>query len=519
VQASSGPPNVDVLRSDLFAVTALPPAPATIGLLPLHVAPQNGEALASWILRLSLALRLSPLALGRMAFGVDATVDPEWWRRPSAATLGLIARKSGVSTHELAGMTFTSWASARGDETPQRFCGRHSSAPALPRSRSDRRMNICPQCLAEDRCGYLRLQWLNGWAGICPKHRSVLTGHCPSCRCVRRIAGLNAREPVDLTICWKCGAKLIGAAGDPADPSALRLQDILVAGKQSNRTELPGAGRLDWPTTMALIDVLLGIVWMDTKRKYRARLFARIANDLDLGEHNVWSTNYGGLLILAWLLDDLAARLSAAIAILHAPRRDRLLARVPDLSCEMRERLRVILAPAVASSPKERRIWHHWIKDLPETGIDLRERALTERYKLRRQRLFAFAAIREGATVEAAAESVGIIARTLYRWLHKGAAHGLEAALERPRRRSELSGAQAEALGRWIAADRAHQHRRAVINAAMAQFGIILSMDQASGLLRVHRRAKPGRRHRPWKPKPQRATQVAGPTHDPAPGS
>ena len=45
-----------------------------------------------------------------------------------------------------------------------------------------------------------------------------------------------------------------------------------------------------------------------------------------------------------------------------------------------------------------------------------------------------------------------------------------------------------------------------------------LSPDQASRLLRDHR-ARPGRRHRPWKPKPQRTAQVAGSTHDPAPGS
>src|SRR5262249_32047025 len=158
----------------------------------------------------------------------------------------------------------------------------------------------------------------------------------------------------------------------------------------------------------------------------------------------------------------------------------------------MTDRLRVILAPAAARQPRGRRSWRSWIDTLPESGNDLRERALGERYKLRRQRLFAFAAIREGATVEAAAESVGLIARTLYRWLHQGAEYGLEAALEHPRRRSELSGAQAEALGRWIAADLARQRRRAVIDQAMTQFGIVLSPDQASGLLHVHRRAKPG---------------------------
>jgi transposase len=508
-----------VLQSDLFAVTALPPAPAMTGLLPLRVVPQNGEALVSWITRLSAALRLSPWALGRMAFGFDATGDPDWWRRPSAETLALIAKKTGIGTRDLAAMTFRGWADARDDEAPQRFGGRYHSGSRS--RRSDRRMTICPQCLAEDRRGYLRLLWVSGWTGVCPQHRVVLTGHCLSCRCVLRSPGLSYRQPVDLIICRKCGVKLVGTVDVPAHPSVLRLQAILVAGKQSNRTELLGAGILDWPTTMALIDVLLSMVWIDIPRKYRERLFARIAKDLDLGEHNdvVWSTNYGGLLILAWLLEDLAKRLSAAIAILHAPRLDRLLARIPDLSAETSDRLRVILAPATAPSPKGRRTWCKWIDTLPETGIDLRERALRERYKLRRQRLFAFAAVRDGAMVEAAAESVGVTARTLYRWLHEGAKFGLEAALERPRRQSQLTGAQAEVLGRWIAADRAHERRRLVIAEAMAQFGIALSLEQASALLRVHRRAKPGHRYRPWKPKLRKLPQVAGSTHDPVPGS
>lgn len=509
-----------MLQSDLFAVAALPPAPAAIGLLPLRVAPQNGEALASWILRLSVALRLSPLALGRMAFGIDADIDVEWWRRPSTETLARIAKRTGTSMDALAAMTFAGSANARDDETPQRFCGRHSSAPSLPRNRSDRRMNICPQCLAEDRRGYLRLLWINGWVGICPEHRTVLAGRCPSCRCMLRASGLNARQPVDPAICRRCGATLASAAGDSAHPAALRLQELLVAGKQLNRTELPGVGMLDWSTTMALIDVLLGMVWIDIPGRYRDRLFARIANDLGLSKHNiiVWASNYGGMVILAWLLDDLPTRLPATMAILHAPRLDRLLARMPDLSTEIGDRLRVILAPANAPSPREPWSWRNWIRTLPETGDDLRERALSERYKLRRQRLFALAAVRDGTPVEAAAENIGVTRQTLCRWLQEGAANGLEATLERARRGSQLSGAQAEALGKWIAADRARQRRRAVINAALSQFGIILSPDQASGLLRVHR-GRPGRRHRPWKPKPQRATQVAGSTHDPAPGS
>lgn len=506
-------------RSDLFDVSTLPSGPAN-GRLPVYVAPQEGEALASWLARLGAVLSLSPLALCRMAFGIDAAADPGWWRRPSDEMLAAIAGRTGVGIHKLAAMTFTGWPKARDEEGPERLSGGYRPTSPRRRNRSGGRLRVCPSCLAADRCGYLRLLWMNGWAGVCPEHRVALTGRCPSCGCVLRFGGLNAREPIDPSLCRKCGGKLCGADGDPAHPSAVQLQQLLSSGKRSGQTMLASAGIVDWTTTMALVDVLLGMVWIDIRRKYRDRLFARIAKDLDLGNWGdiVWHSNYGGLLILAWLLGDLPAHLSAAIAILHAPRLDRLLARFTDLPDATRGRLRAILAPATASPPKGRRAWRSWIDNLPESGADLRERAVQERYKLRRRRLFAFANVRDGATVAEAAENVGAIARTLYRWLHEGAEHGLEAALERPRRRSQLSGAQAEALGRWIAADRARQRRRAVIAEARARFAVVLSPEQASALVRVHRRARLGRRRRPWRPRPRRSVKDAEPVHRPLPG-
>ena len=506
------------MQSDLFDVTALPPVRAASGRLPVYVAPQEGEALASWLARLGSVLSLSPLALCRAAFGIDGAADPEWWRRPSDEMLTAIAGRTGVDIHKLAAMTFTGWSKARDDEAPERFSGRYRPTSPRCRNRSGDRLRVCPSCLAADRCGYLRLLWMNGWAGVCPQHRIALTGRCPSCGCVLRFGGLNAREPINPSLCRTCGGKLSDADRDPAHPSAVQLQQLLCSGKRSGQTMLPYAGIVDWTTTMALVDVLLGMVWIDIRRKYRDRLFARIAKDLGLGNKVAWNSNYGGLLILAWLLDDLATHLPSAIAILHAPRLDRLLARFPDLPDATSGRLCAILAPAAASPPKGRRAWRSWIDDLPETGADLRERALQERYKLRRRRLFAFADVRDGATVAEASENVGVIARTLYRWLHAGAEHGLEAALERPRRRSQLTGAQAEALGRWIAVDRARQQRRDVIAEARARFAVVLSPEQASALLRVHRRARPGRRRRPWRPRPRRSVKDAGPVHRPLPG-
>lgn len=510
-------------RSDLFAVAVLPRGQARVGALPLHVAPAGDEALASWIISLAAALKLSPLGLCRMVFEIDAAADREWWRRPSADTLAVIGSKTGIDISVLEAMTFAGWSHARDDERPERFGGRYSSAPPARASRS-RRTRICPICLAKDARAYLRLFWMTGWVGVCPEHRIALTGRCPSCRVALYADNLKARRPAELIACRKCGAKLAGAGGEPAHETALHVQQMLIMAKQSGRLTLPRIGDLEWSTMMALIDVLLGMVWIGTALKYRRQLFKRITNDLGLGDDQAeripWRTNYGGLLILGWLLKDLYAHLRAAVAILHTGHRERLLAQMPDLSGEMRERLRAILLPAAASPAQGKGSWRNWIDTLPESGAALRERALGERYRLRRRRLFVLAAIRDGATVPDAAESVGMRSRAIYRLLDCGARHGLEVALERPRRRNnKLSGAQAEMLGRWVASARPHHHRKAIIAQALAMFGVRLNSDEANAVLRVHCRAKPGRRRRLWKPWPRKYMIIAEPNHDSAPSS
>ena len=252
----------------------------------------------------------------------------------------------------------------------------------------------------------------------------------------------------------------------------------------------------------------------------RQRLFERVARDYCIdaaGRGLPWTSNYGGLLMLAWLFEDLGSRMPAALTILRARRFGGMLARLPDVTDELEQRLRIVLTPAIPRSPVNRRGWRAWIDNLPETAAELRGRAARERYKHRRQRLAAFAELRDGASVERAAQFVRMNPRTVYGWLQRAAAGGLEAALERPTGKPALTAAQAEALGQWIASDRANQNRRAIVAQAASLFGLELSLNAASRLLGKHRR-RPGRRSRLWTPgRYQRRVREAGPSHDPAP--
>lgn len=517
-----------MLRSDVFEVAPAPAPPGSCAHLPRHVAPIEGEALVSWIAKLSADLDMAPRLLCRDAFGVDARRDPEWWRRPDAGVLERMESWTGVSRLRLIDMTLSDWAATTDDEEADRFTASHwrRSKASLARPR---RLDICPLCVAEAPRPYLQLIWMLGWTSACPHHGVVLSGTCPSCGHVLRLRRLKGAEPVDLLACGRCAARLAGTGGFVAHPAVLGLQAALIAGKRSGTAIVPGVGALAWPTTMALADVLLAMVWARRTKKQRDylaprrrdRLFASIGRDLGMmqgeWERVPWTKNYGGLLLLAWLLSDLEVRLPKAISTLCTPRLEGLLNPFTELDDITKERLRTILAAATARRPKSRRAWKPWLNELRESAGDLRERAMRERYKHRRQRLRALAELKGGASVEAVATLVGVTPHSVYRWLHRGAVGGLEAVLERPTGKPALTGAQAEAMAQWIACDRLHQNRWAIAARAKEAFGIELNRDAASKLLAKHGRTKPGRRRRLWGPK-HGPRQRAGPTHHPAPG-
>ena len=89
------------------------PARAT---LPVHIEPAADEALASWLVQVSWALRQSPLMFSRHGFKVDAAADPEWWPRPSAGVLATITERTEVEPSRLRAMTLLGWSIARDDE-------------------------------------------------------------------------------------------------------------------------------------------------------------------------------------------------------------------------------------------------------------------------------------------------------------------------------------------------------------------------------------------------------------------
>jgi hypothetical protein len=318
-------PSAAVSLSDLFDIAPIAEerADGPVG-LPHHVEPIEGEALFSWLIRLGRSLDVLPRALSRDAFGVDALAAPEWWRRPDNRTLGFIASRSGVSRDRLEAMTLRGWATAGDDENADSFSAdRWGERQVLRRGRS---IAICRQCVAEAAQPNLQLVWMLGWTGVCARHGTVLVDQCGACRRPLRIASLATNRRTDLLMCRRCGSAQGGSSGEAAHGSAIALQATLIHGKRTGRTRLPGLGPLDWRMTVAFIDLLLMTIWSGGSDERRERLFATIAGDLDVTEAlwvtQSWRSNYGGLLILAWVLHDLEARSRIMVSTLGMSHRD-----------------------------------------------------------------------------------------------------------------------------------------------------------------------------------------------------
>jgi transposase/predicted RNA-binding Zn-ribbon protein involved in translation (DUF1610 family) len=460
--------------------------------LPARVTPLPDEALASWMLRFADPFGVSPevLLLGDGEAGF--VMHPEWWRKPDPLLVAALARGTGVSNEAVRAMTFAGWPDdGREDAFPERF-SRQRFTVEQP-ARQPRRIAVCPNCLAEDDTPYVRRTWTLGWLAACPIHGTVLARSCPECGKKLRLPALSSRDHFAPDRCPHCAFRLARVSTRAVPEPVVRFQQRVLSGRPKGIVDLQEIGVLTWPVAVALFDVLLGTVWIDTKPVNRDRLFKRVARDLGAEPFGEIADAYQGLAILAWMFEAWPMRAQAALAILGAVRARRQMQRWPNLDANTHAHVEALLLAIWPDQqhPADRAWWREWIENLPETGDDLRTQAARERLSHRRARLLALADVRDGLPVEVAADAAGVIARTIYIWLRRGAANGLDAVLERPRW-LYLTEPQVIELAAWIAAapDGPRWRSNRVQGEALRRFGAEISVHVANRLLR---------RHGPWR--------------------
>jgi hypothetical protein len=274
--------------------------------LPIHVTPAADEALLSWLLRLATRLRVSVNAVARQTFGInDPRRQSQWWCRPEPETVRRMSERTALSVEQVRGMSLLSMSPVyRDDEANIRFSGRRYVH--IPLGGHLQRLVICGKCLEADAEPYLRVSWMLGWLAICPTHHMILISRCPTCRTMVRHAPLGSATAFTPGICMRCGADLLDGLYYPAHPAVVRLQAAMLAAKCKGFAEFGGLGRLSWPETVALADVILGTFWLELESEEGQEIHRRLRHDLQLSglsEGNTEDSRYGSLALLAWFLD------------------------------------------------------------------------------------------------------------------------------------------------------------------------------------------------------------------------
>lgn len=475
--------------------------------LPYHVEPADEEALISWLSRLATRLGVSTQTLLQSA-GVttDRKRESIWWLRPEATVLDRIGRRTATDSQKLLSMTFAQWQPARRNygDTLEQFDPPRQLLTVRSQRRSVQRIVLCVQCLRDDTEPYLRLHWMLGWTALCPRHATVLTSRCPECKVGLRWVELVAH--VGAPRCRRCRFDLDNTRARPAHERTIQLQAALLAGKRYGSSEMGSLGMMSWPLVIATIEILLGLA--RTPTLCRSTLYRYIRRDFDLGEgFDEWNDRYGGLLLVAWLLDRWPRNLRACLGILREPRPAILIGRQNDLHPDVRTGLREIFQPVTHSRRRKRRQhnrtppWRSWLDHLPIGSEELRARAHRERLKHRRVRLIALAGLRDGRPIEAVAAAIGVKPSTVRRWLDQAAMNGLEALLEQGHGGRLLSSSQLAEIAEWLAsspppgAPGFRPIRSAdVIAESVARFGVQLTRKIANRLLRTHGKSRRWRR-------------------------
>jgi hypothetical protein len=167
--------------------------------------------------------------------------------------------------------------------------------------------------------------------------------------------------------------------------------------KHDGAGSLPGIGWVTWTTLVALVDLVLSALWRSRARYARERLFRRIVIDNGLDPEQRlqidWPSNYGTLLVLAWLFAEWPGRMTETMELLRAPPLAELVGLVSKVGSEPDGQLVQMLVGIIPDRPPIEVEWRRWLDSLRETADELRERSRRELRQGASERLKALAEI------------------------------------------------------------------------------------------------------------------------------
>lgn len=275
--------------------------------LPIYVEPAPEEVLLSWLLRLATRLGVSLNTLAHQGLGLShSAACMQWWRHPGPSVIARISDRTGVGAAQVGQMTFERFEpSYRDDEASARFTGRWYETDATRRLH---RFALCAPCLESEPRQYLRTEWLVGWVAMCPRHGTILVERCHRCHASVRLAPFSSIAALSPATCQRCGTSVLAEGHFVAHPSVVRIQTALWRGKREGITEIEGLGRLTWQELVALIDVLLGMMWVGVTHAVQHQILQLytigIADEPPVGNDTcIYNVRHASLRFLAWLVE------------------------------------------------------------------------------------------------------------------------------------------------------------------------------------------------------------------------
>ncbi len=255
-----------------------------LDLIPLFVWPKDDELLSSWIVRLAIEHRLTPLAFTRSIFSSDNiwNRDVDYGLHPQNEKILkkitpiksidhlTFSRYSGVLFDGKGVPSFSPFIMQLGVYHRKRF--RHSTL-------------YCPSCLKNDKIPYYRIEWRLATSICCIKCGCFLEDRCPTCQfpiAPHRVK-IGRIEPheVDHTECWQCGTNLSSAAIKKSDTRSIEIQKYMFS-------LMNGGTKTAFPLPLQFFQGLRAILSILLRRSERNRKFTyNLCNELGLNEPSV----------------------------------------------------------------------------------------------------------------------------------------------------------------------------------------------------------------------------------------
>lgn len=218
-------------------------------LWPVHLKPQPGELLSSWIVRLSHAHGYKVQTMCSLLFGRNSTIWNRDIDRSAPPEIGeILVQTTGVVAEQFEGTTlraYEGWLFER--HNPNGLTRWLVPLGIFHRARKRPGLMFCPQCLNEDAEPYFRRSWRLALSTVCARHGCYLQDTCPECQSplAPHRTDMQGRQYYpragSIAHCWKCGFDLRDSPqGDRPDEALVRLQARLDAALQCGYTDWAG---------------------------------------------------------------------------------------------------------------------------------------------------------------------------------------------------------------------------------------------------------------------------------------